>query len=62
MYSRRAALDVHEWEGRFKGQAARFKMTSVIGHVYSIDFTAAFNNWDKVRHCVWGIAGMSRAC
>ncbi len=49
MYSRRAALDVHEWEGRFRGQAARFKMTSVIGHVYSIDFTAAFNNWDKVR-------------
>ena len=27
--SRRAALDVHEWEGRFRGQPARFKMTSV---------------------------------
>ncbi|KAG2490592.1 hypothetical protein HYH03_010985 [Edaphochlamys debaryana] len=46
--SRRAALDVHEFEGRFRGQRARFKMTSVIGHVYSIDFTAAFNSWDKV--------------
>ncbi|EFJ52569.1 hypothetical protein VOLCADRAFT_79203 [Volvox carteri f. nagariensis] len=46
--SRRAALDVHEFEGRFRGQPARFKMTSVIGHVYSIDFTAAFNSWDKV--------------
>ncbi|KXZ51646.1 hypothetical protein GPECTOR_11g100 [Gonium pectorale] len=48
MASRRAALDVHEFDGRFRGQAARFKMTSVIGHVYSIDFTAAFNSWDKV--------------
>ncbi|GIL45930.1 hypothetical protein Vafri_3041 [Volvox africanus] len=48
MSSRRAALDVHEFEGRFRGQPARFKMTSVIGHVYSIDFTAAFNSWDKV--------------
>lgn len=27
--SRRAALDVHEWEGTFKGQPASFKMTSV---------------------------------
>ncbi|GFR42563.1 hypothetical protein Agub_g3474, partial [Astrephomene gubernaculifera] len=48
MSSRRAALDVHEFEGRFRGQPARFKMTSVIGHVYSLDFTAAFNSWDKV--------------
>jgi hypothetical protein len=33
MYSRRAALDVHEFSGNFKGQQANFKMTSVIGHV-----------------------------
>jgi DNA topoisomerase-3 len=33
MYSRRAALDVHEFSGSFKGQQANFKMTSVIGHV-----------------------------
>lgn len=29
--SRRATLDVHEWTGQFKGRAARFRMTSVIG-------------------------------
>ncbi|KXZ51648.1 hypothetical protein GPECTOR_11g102 [Gonium pectorale] len=29
MASRRAALDVHEFDGRFRGQAARFKMTSI---------------------------------
>lgn len=45
--SRRAALDVHEWEGTFKGQPAFFKMTSVIGHVYSIDFPQQYNSWDK---------------
>ena len=48
MASRRAALDVHEFEGRFRGAPAFFKMTSVIGHVFSIDFPPAYNNWDKV--------------
>lgn len=48
MSSRRAALDVHEFEGRFRGAPAFFKMTSVIGHVYSTDFPPAYNNWDKV--------------
>lgn len=28
---RRAALDVHEFDGSFLGRPARFKMTSVIG-------------------------------
>ncbi|KAF5836440.1 DNA topoisomerase [Dunaliella salina] len=44
---RRGAMDVHEFDGSFKGQMARFKMTSVIGHVYSVDFHSKFNNWDK---------------
>jgi hypothetical protein len=29
--SRRGTLDVHEWDGKFKGHPAHFKMTSVIG-------------------------------
>lgn len=48
MYSRRAALEVHEFSGNFKGQAANFKMTSVIGHVYNLDFPPAYNSWDRV--------------
>mmetsp|Transcript_15133 Transcript_15133/g.26858 ORF Transcript_15133/g.26858 Transcript_15133/m.26858 type:complete len:405 (-) Transcript_15133:220-1434(-) len=44
---RRTALDVHEWSGQFKGQPALFRMTSVIGHVYSLDFPAKYNSWDK---------------
>lgn len=36
--SRHANLDVHEWHGSFQGRPAAFRMTSVIGHVLSIDF------------------------
>ena len=46
MHSRRGSLDVHEYEGTFKGRNALFRMTSVIGHVLSIDFPAKFQNWD----------------
>ena len=45
-HSRRSFLDVHEWNGLFRGQSAHFKMTSVIGHVLSIDFPAKFQNWE----------------
>lgn len=46
--SHRGALDVHEWHGVFRGEPAAFKMTSVIGHVYSLDFPPAYNSWDRV--------------
>jgi hypothetical protein len=49
MHSRRGALEVHEFDGTFQGSRAHFRMTSVIGHVYSLDFHSAFNSWDKVR-------------
>ena len=42
------ACSVHEWSGQFRGQNSRIKMTSVCGHVMSLDFLAKFNNWDKV--------------
>jgi len=44
--TRRSAQDVHEWEGTFRGQPALYRMTSVIGHVYSVDFP-------KVGRCGW---------
>lgn len=46
MHSRRSALEVHEYDGSFLGRAAHYRMTSVIGHVLSIDFPAKFQNWD----------------
>jgi DNA topoisomerase III len=42
------ACSVSEWQGRFKGQNCKFKMTSVCGHVMSLDFISKYNNWDKV--------------
>ena len=42
------ACSIHEYTGRFHGENVRFKMTSVCGHVMSLDFTGKYNNWDKV--------------
>uniref|UniRef100_A0A8C5BM73 DNA topoisomerase n=1 Tax=Gadus morhua TaxID=8049 RepID=A0A8C5BM73_GADMO len=42
------ACSVHDYQGSFQGQAARFKMTSVCGHVLSLDFIGKYNDWDKV--------------
>ncbi|KAK9917893.1 hypothetical protein WJX75_009329 [Coccomyxa subellipsoidea] len=44
--SRKSYLDVHEWDGKFHGRAAHFKMTSVIGHVLSVDFPPKYQNWE----------------
>lgn len=41
------ACSVHEYDGTFMGQPARFKMTSTCGHVMGLDFHPRFNNWDK---------------
>ncbi|KAJ7297715.1 hypothetical protein O6H91_Y040400 [Diphasiastrum complanatum] len=45
-HSRRSFLDVHEFDGTFKGFQVRYKVTSVIGHVLSIDFPSNYQNWD----------------
>lgn len=39
---------VHEWVGKFHGETVLFKMTSVCGHVMSLDFTGKYNSWDRV--------------
>lgn len=42
------ACSVHEWKGIFQNQNVIFKMTSVCGHVMSLDFPVKYNNWDRV--------------
>ena len=48
------ACDVYEFTGLFphagggRGKEAHFKMTSVCGHVMSLDFPAQYNKWDQV--------------
>ncbi|KAK4036455.1 hypothetical protein OUZ56_028509 [Daphnia magna] len=41
------ACSIHKWNGSFKGQSAFFKMTSVCGHVMSLDFTGRYNQDDS---------------
>ena len=47
MSSKHTNLDVHYWDGNFEGLPASFKMTSVIGHVLSIDFPSDYQSWEK---------------
>lgn len=36
------ACSVHEYSGSFQGQSVHFKMTSVCGHVMSLDFIGGY--------------------
>ena len=43
------ACSIHEWNGKFLNYSnCHYKMTSVCGHVMSLDFVGKYNNWDKV--------------
>nr|XP_034371798.1 DNA topoisomerase 3-beta-1 isoform X2 [Arvicanthis niloticus] len=42
------ACSVHKYTGTFAGQPVHFKMTSVCGHVMTLDFLGKYNKWDKV--------------
>ncbi|EDO44262.1 predicted protein [Nematostella vectensis] len=42
------ACSVHEYSGSFRNEPVKFKMTSVCGHVMSLDFHHKYNNWDAV--------------
>ncbi|VUZ53848.1 unnamed protein product, partial [Hymenolepis diminuta] len=42
------ACSVHEWNGNFRGESVHFKMTSVCGHVMTLDFNGRYNKWDAV--------------
>ncbi|KAF4532850.1 hypothetical protein B566_EDAN001453 [Ephemera danica] len=43
-----SACSVHEWNGNFRNESVRFLMTSVCGHVMTLDFISKYNNWDRV--------------
>lgn len=44
------ACSVHEYRGTFPPtrEPVNYKMTSVCGHVFGLDFIGRYNNWDKV--------------
>ena len=37
-----------EFDGIFMSQPAKFKVTSVAGHVFSLDFPPSYQNWGAV--------------
>ncbi|KAI9278245.1 DNA topoisomerase [Phascolomyces articulosus] len=42
----RRTTPVHEWTGPFRSDPdAKFRFTSVTGHVYTMDFTSEYNSW-----------------
>lgn len=45
MSSRRGSTEVHEFDGTFLGYRVQYKVTSVIGHVFSVDFPPAYQDW-----------------
>lgn len=45
MSTRKGSTDVHEFEGMFRGFRVHFKVTSVMGHVFSVDFPATYQDW-----------------
>ncbi|KAK2969581.1 hypothetical protein RJ640_023693 [Escallonia rubra] len=45
MSTRRSSTEVHEFNAMFQGFHAYYKVTSVIGHVFSVDFPAAYQDW-----------------
>ncbi|KAI8089922.1 DNA topoisomerase [Halteromyces radiatus] len=44
--TRKGTTPVHEWEGVYESQPAKYKFTSVTGHVYNTDFTQEYNSWE----------------
>ena len=44
--TRRGTLDVHEFVRKHDGRSCDFKVTSVTGHVLTIDFPHRFQSWD----------------
>ena len=55
-YTTRAggATPVHEFQGRFKNRAAHFRVTSVKGHVFNLDFTEEHQSWDRPPRELFG--------
>ncbi|KAL2242420.1 DNA topoisomerase 3-beta isoform X2 [Sesamum indicum] len=49
MSTRRGSTEVHEFDGMFLGFPVHYKVTSVIGHVFSVDFPARFQDWNSTN-------------
>ena len=48
MSTRRSSIEVHEFNGTFRGSNAQYKATSVIDMFFSVDFPAKYQDWTIV--------------
>jgi DNA topoisomerase III len=48
-FERHGATPVHQFRAEFMGAPASFTVTSVVGHIYSVDFPSEFQNWHAVE-------------
>ena len=39
---------LHEFEGDFRGETVAYRVTSVLGHLYELDFPEGYNDWDAI--------------
>jgi len=44
--SRGRSPPVHEFEGAFRGERVLYRVTSVTGHLYSLDFPKTYQSWE----------------
>lgn len=49
LYTRKASTEVHEFDGTFLGSHAYIKVTSVVGHVFRLDFPPAYQDWNATN-------------
>lgn len=46
MESRGRTPPIHEFEGDFRGERVLFRVTSVVGHMFSLDFPKQYQSWE----------------
>lgn len=49
MNSRGKTPPVHEFDGTFQGKRAFIRVTSVTGHIFSVDFPKQYQSWEMVK-------------
>ncbi|KDP32568.1 hypothetical protein JCGZ_13118 [Jatropha curcas] len=48
MSTKKVSTEVHEFDGKFLGFHAHYKVTSVIGHIFSVDFPPKYQDWTVI--------------
>ncbi len=51
-----------QFPGTFQGRPALFRVTSVAGHVYSVDFPEHLQSWDAVDPVELFVAPVEKVC